>query len=114
MPTMAAGEYMRTRRTRVGIWLVAMAASNETANGREHGTTSTRRKTRLPNARKASWTKVTYGTRSHLTRKLKPFHGLLYKSSKTAKWSSGYTDMQSSLGQEAKSSKTAKWSSGTL
>ena len=35
MPTMAAGEYMRTRRTRVGIWLVAMA-SLETANGREN------------------------------------------------------------------------------
>jgi 1,2-phenylacetyl-CoA epoxidase PaaB subunit len=47
---MAADEYMRTRRTRVGIWLVAMA-SLETANGREHGTTSTRRKTRLPNTR---------------------------------------------------------------
>ena len=36
------------------------------------------------------------------------------KFSYTAKWSSGYTDMQSSLDQEAKSSKTAKWSSGTL
>ena len=36
------------------------------------------------------------------------------KLSYTAKWSSGYTDMQSSLDQEAKSSKTAKWSSGTL
>jgi 1,2-phenylacetyl-CoA epoxidase PaaB subunit len=35
MPTMAADEYMRTRRTRVGIWLVAMA-SLETANGREN------------------------------------------------------------------------------
>jgi hypothetical protein len=36
MPTMAADEYMRTRRTRVGIWLVVAMASLETANGREN------------------------------------------------------------------------------
>ncbi len=38
------------------------------------------------------------------------------KFSYTAKcqWSSGDTDMRSSLDQEAKSSKTAKWSSGAL
>ena len=83
---MAADEYMRTRRTGVGIWLVTMA-SLETANGHENTVVLVEvlveRRT-CQNARKAlRWTKVTSGTRSYLTRKLKAwlFHWLLYRPS---------------------------------